>query len=355
VEPGVRLAKLDPLLAEGPRLVSRLASLYSPLIRRSRQTWGFVFHASNTRPAFAALRHTFGRQIRSVLVEALRDLDPDVVLSVHPLLNHVAWQAIRSGGRARGLMVVVTDLVNLHRGWSLPRADVTVVPTEAAREACLSRRLKADRVHLLGLPVDLGFRPPAPGERAALRRRFGLREDAFTILVSGGGEGSGKLAQQVEALAAQPAPWQVIAVCGRNRRLQRRLAELRFQAPTLVLGFVENMNELMRASDVAVGKAGPGVIAEALATGVPLVVTGYLPGQETDNAAFVTDTGIGLYAPRPEQLLEAVRGLAADGGAACGRMAERAAAIARPYASLDVARECLALAERYRAASQASR
>lgn len=348
----------DPLIGEGPRVVRRLAALYSPLIQRSRPAWGVVYHGSNTRPVFAAIRAIFGTNVRRILVDLMRRHDPDVVLSVHPLLNHVGHQAIARAGRRRGLMTVITDLVEFHRGWAFPRADLVVVPTESARQACLKLRVPAERILLLGLPIDLRFRPCAPGEKAMLRRRFGLEEDRMTILVSGGGEGSGKLLQQVRALSWQPQPWQVVAVCGRNEKLRRRLARLHFGTPTLVLGFVDTMPELMRASDVVVSKAGPGAIAEALATGLPIILTGYLPGQETENVTFVEMTGIGLYAPKPELLLERIRLIEADDRRVWREMAERAAAVARPYASIDIARECLALAARYRgysASEQASR
>jgi 1,2-diacylglycerol 3-beta-galactosyltransferase len=109
------------------------------------------------------------------------------------------------------------------------------------------------------------------------------------------------------------------------------------------------MPELLRASDLVVTKAGPGAIAEALATEVPLVLTGYLPGQETPNVDFVIDWNIGVYAPKPDELLEAVERLVAGDGTELQQMAEGAAEIAHPYASLDIARECLALAARNRA------
>jgi 1,2-diacylglycerol 3-beta-galactosyltransferase len=249
-------------------------------------------------------------------------------------------------------VTVVTDLVEFHRAWAFRRADLVIVPTEAAREAVLKRRVPADRVLLLGLPVSLRFRPPAPGEQRALRRGFGLAEDRFTILVSGGGEGSGKLLRQVRALAWGRHEWQVIAVCGRNEKLQRRLRRLRFGTPILVLGFVDNMPELMRAADLLVSKAGPGAIGEALATGVPIVLTSYLPGQETENVSFVTETGIGRYAPQPDLLLETVADLTADGGRLCRQMAERASKLSYPYAALDIARQSLRLAEARRAATQ---
>ena len=358
LEPAATVNKLDPLLGvdTSPRLVRRLAGLYSPIIQRSPALWGALYHGLNNRPAFAAVRGVFGGRIRRILTAAVHEHDPDLVISVHPLLNHVAWQAIRRGGRPRGLVTVITDLVEFHLGWMFRHADLTIVPTEKARLECLAAGLPDSRVRLLGLPVDLRFRPPAPGEKASLRRRFGLDQKRFTILVSGGGEGSGKLLTQVRALARRDgSDWQLIVICGRNDKLRRRLARVDFQPPALILGFVDNMPDLMRAADLVVSKAGPGAIGEALATEVPILLTSYLPGQETPNVTFVTESGLGLYTPKAEQLLSAVRELAQPTSARYAAMAERAAEISRPYASLDIASECLRVAAGYRAAGQASR
>jgi 1,2-diacylglycerol 3-beta-galactosyltransferase len=294
-------------------------------------------------------------QVRAVLAAHLATTDADVVLSVHPLLNHVTAGLLRRDPRPRGLMTVVTDLVDLHRGWACREADLLVVPTAEARLAALRRGVPASRIRLLGMPVDLRFGPPQPGQRAAIRRRLGLAEDRPTVLVAGGGEGAGGLLGQVRVLAEQPHPWQVIAVCGRNERLRRRLLAQSFGTPTLALGFVDDMPDLMRASDLVVGKAGPGAIAEALATGLPLVLTSYLPGQERGNVRFVVEARIGRYAPRPARLLQAVGELLALDAAAYGAMAARAGAMARPRAALDAAAACLELCAGYRAAAQASR
>jgi len=347
------VAIADPLMAQGPRVVRRLASLYSPVIQRSRATWGAVYHTSNTRPAFAAIKALFGPGVRKAVTELISKHDPDVVLSVHPLLNHMSHQAIQRSGRPRGLMTVITDLVDFHRGWTFSQADLVVAPTEVARKVAVRRRVPSDRVKLLGLPVDMRFRPPAPGEKQALRRRFGLDEDRFTVLVMGGAAGVGGLLNQVRALAWDPHQWQLIVICGRNERLRSHLARLRYATPTLVLGFVDNMPELMRASDVAVTKAGPGAIVEALATGLPLIINGYLPGQETPNVDFVVESGFGIYAPRAGDVVDEVRVLA-EGGPTWQSMSRRARELSYPYASQDIARECLLLAGRYRASAQAS-
>jgi 1,2-diacylglycerol 3-beta-galactosyltransferase len=251
-------------------------------------------------------------------------------------------------------MTVITDLVDFHRGWTFSQADLVIAPTELARKVALRRRVPPDRVKLLGLPVDLRFRPPAPGEKRALRRRFGLDERRFTVLVMGGGAGVGHLERQVRALAWEPYQWQLVVVCGRNEKLRRRLAELRFSTPTLILGFVDYMPELMRACDIVVTKAGPGAIAEALATSLPLIITGFLPGQESPNVDFVVESGIGAFAPKEAELFDEVRVLA-EGGPTWHDMSRKAEEMAHPYASSDIGRECLLLAERYRASAQARR
>jgi 1,2-diacylglycerol 3-beta-galactosyltransferase len=354
LDPTCDVTVADPLMSQGPTVVRRLASLYSPMIQRSRAAWGAVYHSSNTKPTFAAIRAIFGPGVRKVILDLVAKHDPDVVLSVHPLLNHIAHQAILKGGRPRALMTVITDLVDFHRGWTFSRADLVVAPTELARKVALRRRVPADRIKLLGLPVDLRFRPPAPGEKHALRRRYGLDEARFTVLVMGGAAGVGNLIKQVRVLAWELHQWQVIAVCGRNEKLQSRLARVRFATPTLVLGFVDNIPELMRASDVVVTKAGPGAIAEALATGVPVLVTGFLPGQESPNVDFVVEAGFGAFTPRENDLLDEVRVLA-EGGPTWQEMSRKAAEMAHPYASSDIARECLLLAARYRASAQTRR
>lgn len=353
LDPSCVITVADPLIGQGPVIVRRLASLYSPVIRRSRAAWGAVYHSSNTQPTFAAIRAVFGPPVRRVLRHLLKENDPDVVLSVHPLLNHVAHQAIRKSGRPRALMTVITDLVDFHRGWTFSQADLVVAPTEGARKVALRRRVPPDRVKLLGLPVDLRFRPPAPGEKQALRRRFGLDEHRFSVLVMGGAAGVGHLAAQVRELTVEAHPWQVVVVCGRNEKLRRRLNEITVATPMLVLGFVDFMPELMRACDLVVTKAGPGAIAEALATGLPLVLTGFLPGQESPNVDFVVESRIGAFAPKETDLLDEVR-VMAEGGPTWREMSRNAQELAHPYASSDIARECLLLAARYRASAQAS-
>src|SRR5207247_1511167 len=123
------------------------------------------------------------------------------------------------------------------------------------------------------VPGDPEVRPSArPDDGDHRPRRFPSRLDVQPGGPGGGADGAGAGAQR------ENRPRR-----GRTETRRRRLPRRHFATPPLVLGFVDYMPELMRACDVTVTKAGPRAIAEALATGLPLIITGVLPGQEPPN------------------------------------------------------------------------
>jgi UDP-N-acetylglucosamine:LPS N-acetylglucosamine transferase len=191
-----------------------------------------------------------------------------------------------------------------------------------------------------GLPVTSGFRtgPLCERERAGLRRALGVSEQRFLAVLTGGGEGSGGLARRAAAIVRSFDDVQVVVICGRNRRLQRRLTRLAVQVGgrLRVLGFVDNMSDWLHCADVVIAKAGPGTIAEAACCGTPLLLTSHLPGQETGNAQWVTRAGAGLHAPRRWQLLRALGELRRD-PAALTAMRAASAGLGRPGAAAGVA------------------
>ena len=222
-------------------------------------------------------------------------------MSFHPLLNHISVRAVRGQARRIPVITVITDLVDIHAAWACPDVDAVVVPSPGGFERCRRAGIPASRCHDFGLAVDRRFTdlPSDPAGIAALRRAARVcAPDSFVVLVCGGADGSGGLVRNARAIAggqrSTSTSWSSADVTSVP---QSALAGLRTAAgrEVRVLGYVTDMPQWMRASDVVVSKAGPGTIAEALCCGLPLLLVWYLPGQERGNVEWVVDIGAGRY------------------------------------------------------------
>ena len=315
------------------------AKLYGPVIRYNPRLFGRVYHSSNDARRVSALQSVAHPMAHNGLARLFTTLKPDAIVSVHPLLNHITVEVLRDLGCHIPFVTVVTDLVSVHYTWFAPGADSYIVPTEEAKQVYLSRGLDARRVHVLGMPIDPKFSRPTESKET-LREKFGLRADAPIALLVGGGDGAGGLYDAVRAISRARLSVQLLIVTGRNRRLYARLQRTRssLHVPARVFGFVQNMPELMRASDVIVTKAGPGTIMEALACGLPIVLSGYVPGQEEGNVDFVLNCGVGTMARDPLELVDALRLLLKPGSELMRKQRENAQRLSRPQASFDIGR-----------------
>ena len=314
--------------------------LYGPAIKHSPRLYSQLFHFTNSVNRFNAAYRISQPFLRQGMTQLLVRYHPDVIVSVHPLLNHITLQVMRDLDVRVPFITVITDLVTVHTAWVAPSVSACVVPTEAARTFAIARGLAPKRVRLLGMPIDPKFATPPQGDARERKLALGLDPDRPVILLVGGGEGAGGLSQAVYALGALDLKAQMLVVTGRNRALRADLerAKAHFRMPTQALGFVDNMPELMHASDMVVTKAGPGSISEAMACGLPIILTGFIPGQEEGNVEYVRANHLGLYADSAEKLVVSARKLLDPDDPQLAEMRANVQALSKPRASFDIAR-----------------
>ncbi len=314
------------------------AKLYGPTIRYNPKLYGEVFRQSNHATTVNAVKTIATPMIMNGLLRLFTTVQPDVIVSIHPMLNHVTVHALQELGLHIPFLTVVTDLVSVHYAWFAPGVDNYIVPTEQAKKLYLKRGLDAWRVHMLGMPIDPKFTLQVD-EKARLQQKFGLKPDLPVILLVGGGDGAGGLQTAVRAISQARLPVQLLVITGRNKRLythlQRTRASLHVHAT--IFGFVQNMPEIMHASDVIITKAGPGTICEALACHLPILLSGYVPGQEEGNVDYVTSNEVGTLAMDPATLVDALRRLIIPGSSELRRFVENAKKLSHPMASFDIA------------------
>jgi 1,2-diacylglycerol 3-beta-galactosyltransferase len=277
-------------------------------LRYAPPIYGALFHATNGRRRYRTIVRFCEPLYRERLREVFVQYQPDVIVSVHPLLNHAALRARADAEMQQvPIVTVITDLGRVHEGWLLPEADLTVVPAREVYQRAIERGVPPERLRLLGHPIHPRFEDVS-GSKAEIRKKLSLPESGTIALLMAGGEGGGKLLPTTLGLARAGLDFHLVVVTGRNAALKQKLEELAPSLPTpmTVLGFRNDVPELMRAADLLVTKAGPGTIAEASVAEVPVVVYDYVPGQERGNLDYVRTNGIGVVALTTAEVIQSV-------------------------------------------------
>ncbi len=229
------------------------------------------------------------RASRARLVPALRtELERRPANLVISVFATGASAAARLKAEMPGLRAVVlcTD-VAVHRLWAAEGTDLFLV-TSAAAAASVRRYLPRAPVAVVPPPVRPEFyaAPPQDQARNALR----IPPEGFCVLVIDSGWGFGPLVESVSALAG--AGVHVLAVAGRDRRIERRLREVAARMPRITpFGFTDRVPELMAAADVVMALPGANTCGETRVVGRHLLLLDVMPGHGRDNLLHELELG----------------------------------------------------------------
>ena len=329
-----------------PWPINRMPGMYSPIVASALWFWKLLWAVFDNERAFSVALSLVYLISRNKLRKVLQTHRPQLVISVHPFMQHIFLRLLEQEGAAIPFVTVVTDLASFHHGWFHVRVERCFVASEPAAASARRHGLHASQIRLLGLPVRPDFAGSLP-DREAARARLGLADAEFRVLLLGGGEGMGPVAAIARAVAARLAETgkdvQLVVICGRNKRLRQVLQRSDWPISVQALGFVDNMQDWMVASDCVITKAGPGTIAEALICGLPILLSGFIPGQEAGNVSYVVENGVGAYCDAPDGIAAIVSDWA--GGNQLAQMSARARALGRPSAAYDIVDEMVELVD----------
>ena len=291
----ITIEMVDFLKEYAPPPYNQLPRFYPEMVKLP-ELWGVGYKISDGRRQARIMTSTFWPIVRRAARRLVREHPADLLVSVHPVANSFCLKAL---GRNRPPFVtVVTDMVSTHALWFDKRADLILVPTRMARESALENHMPPEKVRVAGQPIS--ERHCLSGcDKLSLREKNGWTVDKFTVLLVGGGDGMGPIAETARAIDESGLDVNLVIVTGRNVHLKNYLETLSWENPTYINGFTHEMPDFMYAADAIVTKAGPGTIAEALAASLPIILYAKLPGQEDGNVTYVENRGVGVWAPDP--------------------------------------------------------
>lgn len=272
--PGAVVEVVDLLEAAGPFVKNAVTAA----CRRSVGRWWRIYeieYALNVgwAPAAKVQGHIGSRLSAKGVTRAVNLFSPDVIVTTYPGANPICTY-LRRKGRIPAVPIVsaISDLSAL-RFWAHPGVDVhMVIHEESFDEVYAIAGRDTEVVHVRGLTRAV-FDEPC--DHADARRLLDLPSDGGVIAVSGGGWGVGDLDGAVQT-AVDAGAAAVVVLCGRNETVANRLRARFVATPQVrVLGFTEQMSEILAAADVLVHSTAGLTALEAQIRGTHVISYGW--------------------------------------------------------------------------------
>jgi len=277
-----------------------------------------------TQPGgFTRLQHT--------LAKVLAETQPDCVVSTYPVYGHVI-KKIYQGHPERPFrfITVVTDSISVNSAWFRAPSDFYCVANEAAAAVLRKGGVPEQHIKMLGFPVSPVFANPL----AELPLPVGREPRRVLYLIN---TGKKKAGNAIDRLLELDDVHLTITV-GRDADLRAKLIErTHHQADRVrILGWTNQMPELMMCHHLVVGKAGGATVQEAIAARCPMIVNQVIPGQEEGNAELIWRFGLGAVAEKNREVAELVESAFAKRAAQWSEWRENLQKISRPDAALRI-------------------
>ncbi len=203
-------------------------------------------------------------------IKRVDDLDMDLMVSTHWASN---YYAIKS--KTKPLTVMYCPDAHVNPLFSY-ECDLALCSMITGYEHALKKRKKrfnSENFKLVPFSIRKeAFEINLTKEEA--RKKIGIDENKFTIVLVEGGYGIGKMEKICELAVEKDLPVTLIPICGKNQDLYNKFSKMQTGKNTtlLPLSFTPNIFEYIIASDLFCGKSGS-MIAEPCFFGVPQIIT----------------------------------------------------------------------------------
>jgi UDP-N-acetylglucosamine:LPS N-acetylglucosamine transferase len=332
---------------ESHHLTRRLVNLYNWILR-NRQHWMKYFYwlMNHVRPE---TREFFHKRCIGYVVQQFERWCPHVVVSVHPLTQHLFGRVLKELKLADRipLVSVVTDpCYGFWKGWACDAVTLYLVASDDARRQLIDYGVAPEKIKISGMPVHPKFSFPGEEAAQAARRALGLDGEKFTVFVNAGWEGGGNIPQIFRELIRGQLDVQAIFLAGKNEDLRAAAESMASEArfPIKVIGYSDEIEKLMNAANVMISKLGGLTTFEAFACRVPIiadVITEPMP-QEAGAANLIEKGGAGVLLKRSIDVVPVVRRMMED-ELHYSKMRAATAGLAAPNSTRQIVEEIAAL------------
>lgn len=316
---------------------------YLQIIRRRPEVWEYLYDNPDIVRRFQNLKKIIHKYNSRKLISLFTEFKPDIVVCTQAFPCGMVADLKKYKKIDVPIVGVTTDYVT-HSFWYYDSVDSYIVSDKSTKAKMVKNGIKRDRIKVYGIPISPRFSKSL--DREEIFKDLDLDPKLPVVVVMGGGRGLGKIKQVIYSLCKTREKFQIIAICGVNKKLYRylkakskRLSKIK---PVKVFDYVESIDKIMSVADMLISKPGGITTAEALAKGLPMIIFNPIPGQEISNTEFLLKSGAAIRCDRIADISIIVEELLREGNK-LSVMSEAALGAGFPDSSLRISKEILNL------------
>lgn len=268
-----------------PKLNKPMIKLYE---NNTKYTPGLYNYYYYLKKSFDS-RHDISHKLYTPkLIEYIMATKPDLIISTFPLAAACVYNfKIKYPNVDVKTLTVVTDVVDSLE-WIYPMTDMYFVPSVEIKNRFVQKGISPSSVKVTGVPINKNF---SASDKLT-------SSDKHNLLILGGGRGLFDFEEDFfywidNFINDYKEILNVTIITGKNKKLYELLTEKKPLSNINVLGFVNNMDELIKSYDIMITKPGGATLFEAIHSQTPIIVKIPKVGQEIENTRFIIDKGIG--------------------------------------------------------------
>lgn len=298
--PGVSISLFDPFNYSKP-FNNKMIIFFSTFFASKFKKLKYKFHNNKINPDYAKKEDIYYAKAMSFwsykLEQKLLDINPDIIFSTNAsATNLIAFNK----DKIKATLISVftdygfkTDAIIKH-----DNVDYYAVPSIGVKKKLISLGVLPNKIHVTGIPLrnqfdDIIFETDSVFEKYHLSKQKPL-----FLFISGGGIGHENGFTYFEALLKSKLNFSYLFISGSNKMLEEKAKSIAVKhgKSGKVLGYINNMAEIINACDLVIGKAGGILLSECLTLGVPFYSVEPIPGSEMWNSTFIQKNEFGYYA-----------------------------------------------------------
>lgn len=290
---------LDPLSFSRPivnKLFAKIGNIVATKFRKFRgklyrkkmyqnylkNSWFFMF----------CTKLFWSKKLRKKLIE----INPSIIIStqVGPTGLIAAHKKLFNAK----LISVFTDY-GLHRMYTVAHEfiDIFCVPDKNIKNQMIDIGIQENKIKVTGIPVRSNFINNKSNKKEFINKYHLPKNKPILLFICGGGLGYDNAFIYFEKILQANHEFSYIFISGKNDSLfkKAKIMAAKYNKTGKIFGYVENIDEFIKNSDIVFGKPGGIVTSETLNLGIPLCAIEPIPGQETNNALFISNNEFGFY------------------------------------------------------------